>query len=95
MPLKVDDGPMSVAMNDYGMDKDEFYSNAYGCAEAFPDGDGKISGDIADIPTDGSLPLCFFNVPLTEGWIEEDGDGWAYLRDVKLNSAHAKGNRMG
>ncbi|KAL4912921.1 hypothetical protein BDW62DRAFT_206072 [Aspergillus aurantiobrunneus] len=95
MPLKMDDGPMSVAMNDYGVDKDEFYNNAYACAEAFPDGGGKVSSDYSTIPKDGSLPTCFFNVPLVEGWIKPAGTGWAWLKDTGLNSAHAKGNRLG
>ncbi|KAL4804993.1 hypothetical protein BDV18DRAFT_161393 [Aspergillus unguis] len=95
MPLEIGDGPMSVAMNDYGVDKDEFYNNAYGCAEAFPDGGGKVQMDANEITLDGSLPTCFFSVPLVEGWIEPDGRGWAWLKDTGLNSAHAKGNRMG
>ncbi|KAI9367076.1 hypothetical protein BJX61DRAFT_547845 [Aspergillus egyptiacus] len=95
MPLEIDDGPMSVAMNDYGVDKDEFYNNAYGCAEAFPDGGGKVEIDIKTLPLDGTLPTCFFNVPLVEGWIEPNGYGWAWLKDIGLNSAHAVGNRLG
>ena len=85
-PLGIDDGPMSVGMNDYGLDMDEFFSNAYDCALANPEGGGKVSPDISLLPKDGRLPQCFYNVPLVQGWTHPNGNV-AYLWDLSMDTA--------
>lgn len=81
------DGPVSVAINSYHFNHAEFYTNAYECAENNPDGDGKISSGVATLPTDGSLPACFFNVPVVSGFIEthDNGDN-AYVKCSELDT---------
>ena len=87
MPLGLDDGPMSVAINDYQIDVGEFYAIAYACAKNHPDGDGKVSDDYLKLPTDGSKPECFYNVPVVEGAVTWNDDGYAYITDIGLNTA--------
>ncbi|KAK2765526.1 hypothetical protein FQN54_008380 [Arachnomyces sp. PD_36] len=85
-PLGIDDGPMSVGINDYGLDFDEFYTNAYDCAAANPEGGAKLSSDASLLPKDGSIPGCFYNVPVVEGETYANGNV-AYLWNVGLNTA--------
>ena len=87
MPLRVDDGPMSVAIDDYKIDVGEFYAIAYDCAEKYPDGDGQVPRDSYDLPTDGSKPECFYSVPVVEGAVTWNDSGFAYITNIGLNTA--------
>lgn len=80
-------------MHEYGIDKNEFYSNVYGCAEDSPDEVGKVSGFMADIPKDGTLPSCFFGVPLVEGRVEmnDQGDA-AFIYEMEKNTVGMDGD---
>ncbi|KAH0559084.1 hypothetical protein GP486_004335 [Trichoglossum hirsutum] len=49
----------------YNIDVVTFYNNAQACQDAHPNFDGEV--DTAAIPTDGSYPQCFFNLPVIKG----------------------------
>jgi hypothetical protein len=78
----------------YGLDKEEFFTNAYGCAESYPDGVAHLDSNWEAFPTDGSLPECFYNFPLVQGQtygpVSSGGPYYtAYLWDITLNTAGA------
>ncbi|KAI9802789.1 MAG: hypothetical protein M1833_001388 [Piccolia ochrophora] len=55
--LKLDDPAAG-----YNIDVTGFYRNADACQTAHPDFDGTLASN--NLPTDGSLPECFFNIPV-------------------------------
>ena len=60
---------------DYGIDYTELYQNAFDCMKAHPDGSGAV--DPGDILYDGTLPLCFFNIPVLRGtWDDTHWSSW-------------------
>jgi hypothetical protein len=57
----------------YALDPVPAYLNAYNCQKDHPEGDGEI--DLANQPYDGSLPACFFKIPITKGaWNPSSGE---------------------
>lgn len=92
LPLGLDDGPMTVTINDFSIDLGEFYAIAHACAEGYPEGGGRVNAD--DLPLDGSKPKCFYSVPVVEGfasWTYMGFLGWAdsgpaYISDLGLNT---------
>jgi hypothetical protein len=76
------DDLISAMMDNWGYDFGFAYSQAWDCATAHPDGTG--APDPGAIPTDGSLPECWYNIPVVQGyhtmlddeyWIDGD-DGY-------------------
>jgi hypothetical protein len=81
-----EDAPFVVAKDEYHLDVGEFYSIAYHCAKAHPDGNGAVNPDIYQHPTDGSKPECFYNNGvIVADFIWED-NGVVHSQNVDINT---------
>jgi hypothetical protein len=69
----MDNSYTDMMTNDYEIDLNEMYSNAWECAIKHPEGDGKLSFDPFNFEVSDKLPECFWNVGVIRGWWH-DGD---------------------
>lgn len=53
---------INLIQEQYGINMIDYYTACFECYDA-----GSPQIDIDDLPTDGSLPTCFFNMKLTKG----------------------------
>lgn len=65
---RIEDGMVeSLESDDYQIDWEEVYRNALDCVV---EGNGDVN---LEQPLDGSIPRCFFNLPIFEGdWNDAD-----------------------
>jgi hypothetical protein len=65
LPIAADTVLKMDTTSDYKIRMTPFYLNADACQRDHPNFDGAIQSD--NLPTDGSLPSCFFNLPVIKG----------------------------
>ena len=86
MPLGLDDGAITVALNKYRIHVGEFFAIAYNCAEKYADSDGKIISNLHTIIKNGPKTVCFYRVPVIEGVVTWHEYVYAYITDICLNT---------
>jgi hypothetical protein len=68
MALDNKGSPAADAINklgSYGINVNDVYSSSIACQAAHPNGDGSV--DTSIVNTDGSIPACFYAIPVIPG----------------------------